>query len=356
MGEAYIVRRGGGADLNFRVLNGTSAPANPKENDIWVNTSADVTAWAFSAEEPYSSESTVNCSTGKDATYIAADGAEAYYPASVVTEYIALPAGTAKITVNNSDLVTENMYHAFYTANKTLISTVERKKGSTTYQVPSGAVYVRLTVYNSRDPMNFVATIGMGSGFVWFKTAATSTVTFDALKKNAIEVRPVGAVQWLNGKWTDLTAKIYQNGAWVIFSKFVIFDGSNGISLGTWSKVQSGALTVNANSVRLAADQYNIVAAINDYGVDVTSYKTLTVNVTAFLKAGSQSTHNLVGLSATPTSTDAWGFVASTAVNGVGKYTLDISALTGVHYFKFSNHRYESPSTYLEINYVEFST
>ncbi len=240
----------GGAALNFNVVGGTTEPANPKENTIWINTDAEITDWAFGTTAP---------------DYLPDNG-------------------------------------------------------------------------------------------VWIKTAVAGRVAFNALRKNAIEVRPIGASYYQNGEWTAANAKIYQNGAWVIFSKFVIFDGNNGISLGTWSKAQSGALTVNANSVRLDADQYNIVAAINDYGVDVTSYKILTVNVKAFVKAGSQSTHNMVGLSATPTSTDAWEFVASTAVDGIGKYTLDISALTGVHYFKFSNHRYESPGTYLEIDYVEFST
>lgn len=43
---------GGGASLNFKVVGGTSAPASPKENTIWVNTSAEITSWAFSATEP----------------------------------------------------------------------------------------------------------------------------------------------------------------------------------------------------------------------------------------------------------------------------------------------------------------
>lgn len=38
---------GGGAELNFTVLGGTSAPANPKENTIWVNTDAEITSWGF---------------------------------------------------------------------------------------------------------------------------------------------------------------------------------------------------------------------------------------------------------------------------------------------------------------------
>lgn len=44
----------GGAPLNFKVVGGTSAPASPKENTIWVNTSTAITSWAFSATEPKS--------------------------------------------------------------------------------------------------------------------------------------------------------------------------------------------------------------------------------------------------------------------------------------------------------------
>lgn len=43
---------GGGASLNFKVVGGTTAPPNPKENTIWVNTSTSITSWIFSATEP----------------------------------------------------------------------------------------------------------------------------------------------------------------------------------------------------------------------------------------------------------------------------------------------------------------
>lgn len=44
---------GGGANpLNFKVVGGTSAPANPKENTIWVNTSVAVKAWGFVSQKP----------------------------------------------------------------------------------------------------------------------------------------------------------------------------------------------------------------------------------------------------------------------------------------------------------------
>lgn len=43
---------GSGGGLNFKVVGGTSTPASPKENTIWVNTDAEISNWAFSATEP----------------------------------------------------------------------------------------------------------------------------------------------------------------------------------------------------------------------------------------------------------------------------------------------------------------
>ena len=43
-----------GVELNFEVVGGTSRPANPKENTIWVNTITNITSYVFSLEEPSS--------------------------------------------------------------------------------------------------------------------------------------------------------------------------------------------------------------------------------------------------------------------------------------------------------------
>lgn len=44
--------QGGGADLNFEVVDGTSVPANPSENTIWMNTDQKITSWCLSHTEP----------------------------------------------------------------------------------------------------------------------------------------------------------------------------------------------------------------------------------------------------------------------------------------------------------------
>ena len=47
-----IIPVASGTSLNFKVVGGTSEPANPKENTIWVNTDAEITGWGFSASAP----------------------------------------------------------------------------------------------------------------------------------------------------------------------------------------------------------------------------------------------------------------------------------------------------------------
>ena len=58
---------GGSNPLNFKVVGGTSAPSNPKENTIWVNTDVPITGWIFSATEPEATaEGMVLILTGAD--------------------------------------------------------------------------------------------------------------------------------------------------------------------------------------------------------------------------------------------------------------------------------------------------
>lgn len=54
---------GGGAGLNFQVVGGTTQPASPAENTIWVNTDTAITDWVFSSTQPAASDGRVWLST-----------------------------------------------------------------------------------------------------------------------------------------------------------------------------------------------------------------------------------------------------------------------------------------------------
>lgn len=55
MGIAYLHGNGGSSgrtSLGFEIVGGTTRPAKPTQNLVWVNTNVDITGYAFSATEP----------------------------------------------------------------------------------------------------------------------------------------------------------------------------------------------------------------------------------------------------------------------------------------------------------------
>lgn len=67
-------------------------------------------------------------------------------------------------------------------------------------------------------------------GMVWISTGTSSTVEFNALKKNAIQVYPISAKQYVDGQWVNVEAKIYQNGEWIQWSTLATYLYNNGDS------------------------------------------------------------------------------------------------------------------------------
>lgn len=117
----FNVSGGGGTALNFRVVGGTTAPSNPKENTIWVNTDKEITGWHFASEQPED----------------------------------------------------------------------------------------------------------MKEGEAWFLSGNTSSVEFNALKKNNVTVYPMSAKQMVSGSLKDVVAKSYQTGKWVDWWNGELYDNGN---------------------------------------------------------------------------------------------------------------------------------
>ena len=52
MSDGLIVRRSGGASLNYKIVGGTTAPSTPAENTLWVNTAVAITDSILSLTAP----------------------------------------------------------------------------------------------------------------------------------------------------------------------------------------------------------------------------------------------------------------------------------------------------------------
>ena len=105
------------------------------------------------------------------------------------------------------------------------------------------------------------------TGMVWIAVGASSSVEFNALKNNTLQVYPLKAKQYEGGKRVDKVAYSYQNGEWVEFIKYLINgnDLCEGIT-GGWTahakvynaevnKGDTPVLTKNSDSVTIRLSQ-----------------------------------------------------------------------------------------------------
>lgn len=255
MAEAIISRRGGGGGgLNFKVIGGTTAPSNPKENMIWVNTSTTITSYVFSATQP----------TGS-------------------------------------------------------------------------------------------------AGMVWISTGTSSTVAFNALKKNCIQVYPISAKQYVSGKWVDKTAKSYQGNKWVdwwngdiyVNGVFAVPFNARAVGHGTFANVAAPTVTDKGTHVLIKPTD---TGAQNDGIWQSEKIKILKSNTELQVKfVGGSQVNNwaFYGISKTEPSTGNLNpIVQKTPTNFNTTETLDITELEGDYYLWFHVGQ-QSGSTYVYFDISE---
>lgn len=180
-------------------------------------------------------------------------------------------------------------------------------------------------------------------GMVWFPVGTSSTVAFNALKKNGIQVYPLSAKQYIDGAWIPKTAKIYQGGEWVNLITY-LYDAGNECEAitGGWISVQSQGSIPMGNAVRganyLLADS-NWVDNVGGTSVgwtfnnpiDVTNYKTLKFVITT-----NQALNSRIS-AYTGKSYVAMDIAYIECPLGTEKeFSLDISNVSGAYKFCFS--------------------
>lgn len=251
---------GGGGSLNFKVVGGTSAPASPAENTIWVNTAVSITSWVFSATAPTS------------------------------------PA----------------------------------------------------------------------AGMVWFATSNSSSVAFNAVKKNGIWVYPAGCQQYVSGAWVTKTAKTYQSGAWKDWVFWLYKDGVKEVEFTDNADNRIGTTSLTWGDTTAT---FTGTGKPNDTDANGTTWfsvwtTTPLVNVSAYTKLicklgslncgnATWGTLNIGLVRSTPTELAIAGGIknavaetSDNSVDGAAKtITLDISNVTGeavaVMGLRFQNNAYQ---------------
>lgn len=169
------------------------------------------------------------------------------------------------------------------------------------------------------------------SGDVWFSVKNSSPLGFNALKKNTIQVYITTAKQYVNGAFSNVSAKIYQAGVWKKLEEAIVYfyDGGNEYNsiTGGWvlgdGGYTAGTMTKNANSIVVACDVNRYAAAVTQNIIDVTDFSKICVNVTKL--SGTSASVAVVGSSNGGDSAK----VASAKISKTGLTTIDVSKVTG---------------------------
>lgn len=191
-------------------------------------------------------------------------------------------------------------------------------------------------VIGEEDPSGPVA------GMVSIRSAAPSSVAFNALKKNGITVYPLSVKQFVDGVWTIKTAQIYQDGEWKSLTVYFYKSGDEYTEItGGFSKSKSSgqgteSLTKGSDSLYLncvgpsASGANFTVASVNK--IDVTSFDTLYVKI-KHTTTSAKKTRFLfaLGESRAMYAYDA-SVVVSKAESFEGTLSLDVSDVTGEFY------------------------
>lgn len=336
---------GGGNPLNFKVVGGTSAPANPAENIIWVNTGTAITGWHFDAEEP----NVYNIPTISSVDWHSMRSPHKLSDGDILNFKIPVSVDFSLEALAIIDVSTGQYYFLRYVDGTKLNAWPEGTK-----------IGLRI----SKDMYPIVDHNGIGTayvmawdsyyhdeGTVWIQTGDASQVEFNALNKNGIQVYPIGAKQYVGGAWADKTAQIYQNGAWnELVSGYLIKDGEDVTSLtGGWQHatmgMQSNAfvhpdITYNngAMSVMQTTGTAAALCITTVNAIDLTDVKTIEVTCDAYAQGNSyQGSENWIDLSVATTPNTAATATVNLAKQGAksGTFALDVSSLTGNYYIGF---------------------
>lgn len=122
---------------------------------------------------------------------------------------------------------------------------------------------------------------------VWIPTGTSSTVNFNALKKNGIQVYPQSVKQYIDGEWVQIDAYIYRGGEWVQFSEiittlYLYTPGNTQDSVtGGWKAIGAAQILPDYLAMMFKSD-WKGAQLFTQNAIDMSSYKFLNVEVKDF--------------------------------------------------------------------------
>ena len=382
----------GGIDpFGFTVVHNSAQPSDPKENTIWINTTWAANGWTFGPELPlrrsatknfvtypyYSSFGTSNGITYTDLTTGNADRGkfsasgtatkDTIFRASYTTAesgMFLLPAGTYTMSgcpaggiekqtyaLQLNRINDEGEWEVFkYELGSGRTFTVDRDTiCNIGFRVWSGATLDDLEVYFQIEEGSTKSSfeIGNASGQLWFRQAANSYVSLEALKRNSrnrsIILQPVEAYIFRRTtNWEGIGCKIYQNGEWKDLAP--PWDGyyfkagdereditggwtGDGWAVDTWP--QADTVQMNTDHIYFECGENYTCMVGTAQKVDLTDIRTLKADV-EIVNMG-----QVVMYICASEKYNEKAAETEYSAKGTYEYSLDVSSYTGSYYIMF---------------------
>ena len=118
----------------------------------------------------------------------------------------------------------------------------------------------------------------MQEGDVWFGVRADSPVVLNALKKNAITIRPLFAKQLISGALVTRLARILQNGVWNSFDLLTLATEANGSPYNGGQGWKTG-YRLNSSGAEVALDGMEVTGFFPAAYGDTVSLKNIEWNI-----------------------------------------------------------------------------
>lgn len=171
-------------------------------------------------------------------------------------------------------------------------------------------------------------------GMVWIATGATSSVAFNALKKNGIFVYPNAVKQYVNGVWEKKDVLVYFKGEWTQLRKYYFDNGdqckdvTGGWNDDNWTFGSNYGTDVpasigNTMSISITNKDGNKITAVGTTNkVSLSDVNTLYINV-------SEATAVRFILSTTKSINSP---LARLDINEAGVHAIDVSSMNNSYY------------------------
>jgi hypothetical protein len=209
-------------------------------------------------------------------------------------------------------------------------------------------------------------------GMVWIKIALTSGISFNALKKNGIQVYPFMAFQWIESVWVQKTAKVHQGESWEDWFVHLFYNGDTCDAVTGGYEEVSDHITSTASASSSVSDTIYVYVVEGATGyaaaigrtvgktVDLTNVRTIRAIgncLQAHAPVEGHTGHSQVGIRVVASkSLNNDHIVADVNTRTVGKFELelDVSDLSGSYYvipYAFSYSNYKAEGEFTEIRY-----